>query len=450
MSNMQWNEQKIAELSPNKSTLRRSHSVASTQKWANLCTDYQLIWGEYKGSAANHYQVQVHLKDNSFACNCPVRTKPCKHILGMLQLYVKSSANFKFSAPAEWLKAMPQTAAIQHKKEKKAPQKSAKAIEKANKAKQRRWQKRLELMASGINDLEQWLNDIVRQGLANMDAQAASFWETMAAKMVDAKMPRLSSYLKETHHIILRQDEWSEMVTARLAELYFMVESFRKQQQLSSAQQEALFTALGKTTRKSDIIEKNPTIRDQWIILAVIEDEDIEGRPYRKVWMQGQQHKQFALILDFSFGNVGYDQHFSSGTTISADLVYYSSLRPQRAVCLQQEIIPEVGHFALEAFTDFSSLLEEYTQSLQQNPWQTTVPALIENLAPVFDNDSQSISLIDQNNHQIPIPPIQEDKYWQLLATSGGHPITIFGEWDGHFFTPLSLVDDLQRLLPLT
>jgi hypothetical protein len=43
----------------------------------------------------------------------------------------------------------------------------------------------------------------------------------------------------------------------------------------------------------------------------------------------------------------------------------------------------------------------------------------------------------------LPISPAF-DRGWHLLALSGGHPVTLFGEWDGDQFLPMSVwVEDV-------
>jgi hypothetical protein len=44
--------------------------------------------------------------------------------------------------------------------------------------------------------------------------------------------------------------------------------------------------------------------------------------------------------------------------------------------------------------------------------------------------------LRDPQNQAIPIAI--QGEIWPLLALSGGHPVTVFGEWDGQQLTILS------------
>jgi hypothetical protein len=44
--------------------------------------------------------------------------------------------------------------------------------------------------------------------------------------------------------------------------------------------------------------------------------------------------------------------------------------------------------------------------------------------------------------------PLQGNGHWTLLAISGGHPITVTGEWSGLAFTPLGVIEQ-DRFTPL-
>ena len=59
----------------------------------------------------------------------------------------------------------------------------------------------------------------------------------------------------------------------------------------------------------------------------------------------------------------------------------------------------------------------------------------------------EKLLLIDQNKRQLEVLD-RHQKGMKLLAMSGGHPITVFGEWAGDFFVPLSAFAD-DRLVAL-
>jgi hypothetical protein len=59
---------------------------------------------------------------------------------------------------------------------------------------------------------------------------------------------------------------------------------------------------------------------------------------------------------------------------------------------------------------------------------------LLKNVVPQQHNGQWFV--IDTQHSALPLY-IQGD-VWPLLALSGGHPITVFGEWDGYVLTLLS------------
>lgn len=447
---MKWTDEKITALAPNDSTERRGRTLANSSKWNYVATNYEAIWGECKGSGSQPYLVQINLNGPKFKCSCPVRKPPCKHILGLFFLFAKSSAVFKYQAPPElvnnWL--VRQQPATSNTVLEKAPQliKTEEALKKAKQAKEKRWQQRITLMANGIDELELWLMDIVRQGIANTDIQKSSFWNQAAAKMVDAKLPRISTYLKETHQLIIQHQDWSELVVARLGELYLWVESFKKRTQLAPNLQEELYRTLGKTIKKADLIENNPATKDKWLVLGKKEGVDIEGRNYRRIWLQGQSSKKQALILDFAFGNIGYEQQYIVGDLLDGKLVYYSLAYPQRAVFIDFVSANIHEKIDIQSCTTITDLLNNYSQAIAQNPWLSTLPAALSNVR-AFMNDNNELQLRDQNNCLLPLAAIDEQIVWKILSVSGGHPIHLFGEWNGLNFEPLSMFNETNGLI---
>jgi hypothetical protein len=418
--------------------------LANSSKWSKLETNYEAVWGECKGSGAQPYQVQINLKGPKFKCSCPVRQLPCKHALGLLFLYANSSAVFKYQTPpnevANWLAKHYLQSPAPSTTKNSAPSKSQAALEKAEIAKEKRWQQRLLLMESGILELEQWLQDMVRQGIANTDATKAAFWNAAAAKMVDAKLPSVGVFLKETQQIMHEQHDWSETVVARLGVLYGWVEAFKQREQLPQALQHALFARLGKTTTKAAVVAEGRLQRDEWLVLGSFEDVDVEGRDFRRVWLYGWNSGRRALLLDYAFGAASYEQQYWVGSTWRGELAYYSPAYPQRATWVQGEPLSNLDAVKPLPSSDFKTALVAYSKALSKNPWLMRFPVLLEDIAAQW-TQQETLLLLDKNGQEIPLVPLHPPLQWKILALSGGHPITLMGEWDGRAFRPLSNLD---------
>lgn len=438
---MKWTEQQVSALAPNDSTERRGKMLGSSSKWLQLATNYEAIWGTCKGSGAQPYITQVNLKGPSYKCSCPVRKLPCKHILGLLFLFAKSSAAFKFQAPPPAIQTWLERQSGNSSSNTKSPTTSivdAEKAEKAQQAKEKRWQQRLALMGSGLDELELWLADVVRQGLANSQLENLQTWNSIAAKMMDAKLPRVSTFLKETHLQLSLSNDWSELVLLRFGELFLWINAFRARTQLSPDLQEALYQLLGKNATKTQVVEASKGVQDSWLVLSQYEGVDVEGHHYRKVWLYGQEQQQYALLLDYVFGFGGYDQSYLTGSLIKGRLHYYAKLVQQRAVLPSFELETAASEVQPQEYTSLNELLEAYAKQLEVYPWLNNFPATLSKVS-VFVNAQQQLLLYDQHQVPIELPILPEIVIWKLAAISGGQPISLFGEWNGLQFMPLSV-----------
>ena len=71
------------------------------------------------------------------------------------------------------------------------------------------------------------------------------------------------------------------------------------------------------------------------------------------------------------------------------------------------------------------------------NPWIYTVPCLLVAVQPVIDEETYR--LLDSEAQAIEIK-ISDHSFWKMMAVSGGHPISVFVEWEGGTFRPLSVI----------
>lgn len=440
---MEWTTEKVAALAPNASTERRGKTLAQASKWTNLGTNGSAIWGECKGTGSLPYLVQIDLKGPAFKCTCPTRKLPCKHVLGLFFLYAEKYM-FSNQPVPEWVSTW--LVKRQPVQQEQIPLKSTEELEKAQQAKVKRWEKRLLLMSSGIEELELWLKDLVRQGLANVSASNPIFWNTIAAKMMDAQLPRVSTILKEAGNLVEENPNWIEIVSGQLGELYLLVEAFRRREQLTPSMQNELYNMLGRLTKKADVLSEQPNQLDRWLVMGQKEGIDIEGRTYRRTWLKGASSNKNALILDYAFGNMGFQQQYVVGTLLKGKLAYYPCNLEQRAVLGDFQVESLTTALQLKSFSSVEELLEEYAQCLNQNPWLSQFPALIQGVVPFIEGEEQYM-LIDQEQQVLPLTTVRAQAIYKMLAISGGEPITVFGEWLGQAFEPLSIVVDYKVIV---
>ncbi|MFD1731198.1 hypothetical protein ACFSC4_09220 [Deinococcus malanensis] len=149
----------------------------------------------------------------------------------------------------------------------------------------------------------------------------------------------------------------------------------------------------------------------------------------RRTWLRcgGQD----ALLLDFAAAGRALLPGLPVGQSIEAEVSFAPSAAPQRAV-IRGEVRSAAPLGALTGVT-LEALLDTHAQALARNPWRERTVHL---LGPVWLLPGWQV--VDEAGHALPLAG-DERLLLGLLARSAGGPVTVFGEWDGLGFLPLSL-----------
>lgn len=436
-----WTTQQILSFSPDAGIAKRGQELATIRKWRNLQGNEHVIWGECKSSGASYYLVAIDTKGPRFKCNCPSK-KPCKHAIGLMLLVSNNSDAIHITDELpDWVKEW-----LDQQKNKKSTQLSSEEEEiiqhEREIAKQKNRNKRLLQMETGLDDLEVWLNDTIRQGLASTERQGYDFWHDISSRMVDAKLGGLGKKIEAMQLLQGGKIDWVDKMLSQMTDLYLVAKGFRNLEKLPPLLQQELLSVAGINTKKDEVLAQEGT-SDEWMVMGQI--EGVEDRlNFRRVWLQGQTTEQNALILDYVFGDAGFPNHFPTGSILKGELCFYPSSYPLRAIIrLPFDITNESK--SLQGFSDFKSFSNAYSQALVANPWLLDFPACFENVTPI--KKKEQLFILDKNNFQLEILN-QGQTGWKLLAISGGYPIKIFGEWTGDIFIPLS-AESNGRLITL-
>lgn len=429
---MIWSSEQILSFAPDAATARRGEDLGTIRKWKNLEGNGKALWGECKSSGASFYKTQIDLNGPAFKCNCPSRKFPCKHAIGLLFLYINNSDAFRITEemppePTEWLENRKNKSTI--------PDNNAKdeAIEKAKLAEKRR-QKRLKKMASGFEDLEMWLSDLIRQGLATTEGQAYSFWQDISARMVDSQIGGVGKRLKAIPLLHGSNIKWPEQILAEFAQLYLLAKAFKRLDDLPSPLQTELLTIAGYNIRKAELLPLKGII-DEWLVVGIIEGID-DNLNFRRTWLYGKKSQKINLILDYSYGDDSFETQWTTGQCFEAQLVFYPSSYPLRVIV--KENFGKVDFTGkIKGFKTMTTFFENYAAAIATNPWILDFPCLLEEIIPIVKNDE--LFLIDKKKKHIPALN-KGNKGWKLVALSGGYPISVFGEWSGELFIPLSVL----------
>lgn len=297
-------------------------------------------------------------------------------------------------------------------------------------------------MTRGIQELERWLLDILREGIAMLEQAPDDYWEELAGHMVDAKLGGLARRIRSWPGL-LTQPDGARRLAEEVAEVYLLIQAFQRLDRLSPTQQIDVLTAGGLTHKKEQVRTGKP-VHDHWLVAGQYFGEE-ENLRYRRTWLLGEKTGKAALLLDFAWGRQEFAEHWVAGSAFTGDIVYYPSNYPQRALVLAFEWLNKPFEIP-GGYEDFHSMLTRYAKALAAHPWLYSFPGLLLNCRLVFHEERWL--LIDRDNRTLPLAESREG-HWPLLALSASAPLSLFGQWENDRFLPLSTWRNGQ-LIPLT
>ncbi|MFT4174846.1 MAG: SWIM zinc finger family protein [Rhodocyclaceae bacterium] len=418
----------ILKLAPDESSAKAAKGLVIPAKWPLLGQDEQALWGECQGSGSKPYQVQIDKAGPAFKCSCPSRKFPCKHGLALMLLSVQHAAAVSAHTPpawvAEWLQSRHDRADRQEQK--KVAQVAA-PTDLAAQAK--REAARLQRMGDGLDELERWLADRVRHGLAQLSSQP-DIWGQLAARMVDAQLPGMALRVRRLQGLVGHGEQWPQTTLAGMGQLQLLVDAFRRRDTLSPAQQADLRAALGWVAEKEDVLLGEP-LADDWLVLGIRHEE--ENRLWlRRAWLRGHRSGRLAMLLDYAHGTRHFELNLLTGSCLRARLAFYPGAAPLRAWVVDGA--ERLAQAAVPAAPPLDESLGQLADSLAANPWQWP-QALTLGQGVVHPHEQ---GWLWQGPSGAIALSLGDDEAWQLVAESGGHPLTLFGEWSGHTLRPLA------------
>ncbi|NJN15428.1 MAG: hypothetical protein HC822_03610 [Oscillochloris sp.] len=213
-------EQALA-LAPDASGAAAARKLAEPRNWDDLGHAGQALWGACRGSAKEPYRVGVDLDGPVFRCSCPSRKFPCKHALGLLLLLAGRPELLPATDPPvwidEWLAARARAAERREKREQaqESPAETTTTPKAVSSSKSR--SAREQKVDTGLIELERWLHDQMRAGLAALQSNTPAAFNALAARMIDAQAPGVARLLRAAAADTASGDGWQHRLLDRLA-----------------------------------------------------------------------------------------------------------------------------------------------------------------------------------------------------------------------------------------
>jgi hypothetical protein len=419
-----WDRAQVLALAPDASSLRAAQSLASSGSWPLTgAGDGDAVWGECRGSAAAPYRTAVDLSGPAYRCSCPSRKFPCKHALALLLMWSDGAVAAHAAAPdwaATWFAS--RAAKASDTMDQKPPADPVAALHRA--------QQREARVAAGLAELDRWLCDQVRQGLAASQRSGYRHWDEIAARMVDAQASGLAERLRALAAVPHSGPGWEGRLLAEYALLRLLATAYRGQHRLSPELRDTIRSRIGFTVRQAEVLATAAPVRDYWHVLAR-RDLDQDRIRTRRVWLRGARTGRFALVLSFAAVGESLDNSLALGSQTDADLAFYPGAFPLRALVATRY---DTVKASAPSGAAIGGLLAQYAAALGQDPWLDTWPALL----TVTPARAPLPCVSDAADDALPLHP-GAGGCWPLFALSGGRPVTVAGEWTPRGLWPLTV-----------
>lgn len=453
----------VLSLAPDKAAATAALPVSSPSGWSAAGCDEGAVWGQYIATSAEPYNVAVDLSNDvdgpGYRCNCPSRKIPCKHALGLLLLQanggVVTSRRLPFAA--EWLQRRATARAeaadevaiaapvATHDGEEtaaaaggalgggaRAPRDDLGVVDPAR---QKRQIERSERMRAGLQELDRWLADRIRVGLASGELGEPATWERLAARLVDAQCGSLANRVKRIATKVGQHARWHEDVLEEMALMHVLAVGAQRTSALPPDLADGVHVATGLTVAKDDVLASVPSTA-RWIVAG--ESRTREDRiTVQRTWLAAGPPggpATWAMVLAFgAFGNE-VTTEYRVGHAFEADIHWYPGGINLRALVGRLHAEPAASA-SPPPITTIAGAMEAAGWALASEPWLERYPLCIAATPAPLGNGRWVLA---DGTGSVPIigafPRMAE-----IVAVSGGSPITIVGEWSAEGVLPLTL-----------
>jgi hypothetical protein len=421
--------EQVLSLAPDAASSSAGKKLADVRHWRNLGMDPRAIWGECQGSAV--YQVRVDRGDLVAKCSCPSRKFPCKHSLALLLLAAQSESSFASAAPPQWVSEWldKRSAAVEVKAQKAAQ--PARPVDEAAQAK--REERREERIREGLEALDLWMSDLIRNGLAVLEREPQRYWETQAARLGDAQAPALATRVRRLGGVVGSGPQWPSALLDELGRIALLTEAYRNIERLSAPLQSEVRQLIGWTYTQDEVIAAGDLVSDSWFVIGstVVEEERFR---LQRSWLLGLTSNRVAMNPQFAAGPASFAEIIVPGTVIDAELAFWPGAAPRRALIRERR--PSIAQSQLRPRTHerIEDLLDQFSMLLSAQPWADRTAGILSGVAIV---PGEPFRAIDRDGRALPLTP---GDHWKLAAISGGHPIDTAVEWNGRTLEPLGAI----------
>jgi len=414
-----WSAEQVLALAPDASSAKAARALATPSPWRETGHSAEpfTLWGLCQGSGREPYQTGVDLAEPAYRCSCPSRKFPCKHALALMLLW--SAGRIPPGEPPDWVTDWLAT---------RTDRKEKATVRKPGVADPRTAQRRAERVAAGVEELDRWLSDQVRQGIASQTGY--EHWDTMAARLVDAQAPGLASSVRRLAYTAGTPDR----LLTELSLIRLLVAGYRRGGELPTDLAATIRTRVGFPVATDDVLARE-RVRDDWAVVAM-RDEGDDRLTVRRCWLHGRRTGRPALVLSFAAPGQSLPADLLLGTTVDADLCYYPGVLPMRALVAARHAAP-VPYERPPGAGSIARALDGYGRAVAAEPWLERWPVILADVVPVRQGADRWF-VRDGAGDALRIDPAAGPP-WRFVAAAGGEPAVVAAELTANGVRPLTI-----------
>ena len=295
---------------------------------------------------------------------------------------------------------------------------------------------RAERIAVGMDELDRWLTDLVASGLAQAKSRPFSYWDEMAARLVDAQAPAAATQVRRLAGVVRSGDGWPDRLLAHISRLHLLAAGWSRLEGLSEAQRADLRSAAGWPWPSEQVLA-GPKEQDRWYVLArsVTEEERVTAL---RTWLWGVETNRLALVLDFARPGASPAWELWPGNVVEAVVARFPGTAQLRVIVAERSGEAEVGD-APPAWADLGQVARARGEALARDPWTDRWPVAVASVVPEVHGGNWVVT--DRDGRQMALAG-DDVALWRLLASSGGRPVVLLAEWAGDSLVPLGAWTD--------
>ena len=290
---------------------------------------------------------------------------------------------------------------------------------------------RVARMMAGLTELDRWLEDRIRTGLADPALARYGTWDTLAARLVDAQAGSLANRIRRLAGLVGASPDWHDDVLAELGLLHLLSRAGRRLGSLPSPLADGVATAVGWQVRKADVLAGVPDT-DRWVV-AGRSDQREDRIEVRRHWLRGIESGRWALVLSFAAFRQSLDTSLEVGTAVDADLHRYPGPALRAIVGLRRDtpespLVPPARTIAAGC--------DEIGAMLAAEPWLDRLPTTVR-VTPTRLADRWVLT--DHTGSLPVLDDAPDDCLASLLALSAGEVVDVTIEWTPRGVMPLAV-----------